>query len=65
MLGSANMTYRDELLKKNGDIGVQMYNSFGSEASRAIKKGKLTRLFGSTTLEELEWIVQNELVTDI
>lgn len=65
MLGAASVSYRDELLKKNGDVGVQMYNLFGSEAARAIKKGKLTRLFGSTTLEELEWIVQNELVTDI
>ncbi len=53
LLGAASTSYRDELFKKNGDTGVQMYNSFGSEAEKAIKKGKLVRLFGSTTLAEL------------
>jgi glycerol-3-phosphate dehydrogenase len=28
-------------------------------------KGSLIRLFGSTTRAELEWIIKNELVTDI
>lgn len=28
-------------------------------------KGDMRRVFGSTTMAELEWIVKNELVTDI
>jgi glycerol-3-phosphate dehydrogenase len=65
LLGSGPIAYRDELLKKHGDVGVQMYHSFGSEAGRAIAGSNLARVFGSTTRAELEWIVKNELVTDI
>lgn len=58
LLGSASEAVKSSLIKEAGDIGAQLYRSFGSEANR-IKKGNISRLYGSTTVAELEWIVKN------
>jgi glycerol-3-phosphate dehydrogenase len=52
------------LLKAKGDVGVQLYHTFGWLASD-VAKGNLQRVYGSTTIAELEWIVRNELVTSV
>ena len=43
---------------------MQLYNSFGRMAEE-VMKGSLKRVYGSTTLAELQWIVKNEMVTSI
>lgn len=58
LLGSASESTRSKMLKQKGDIGVELYHSFGWLAKDAIK-GDLTRVYGSTTIAELQWIVDN------
>ena len=58
LLGSAPSSLKSELLKEKGDIGVQLYHSFGWMA-KEIAKSQTKRVYGSTTLAELEWIIKN------
>ena len=43
---------------------MEFYNSFGGLAKEAMK-GNLSRIYGSTTLAQLNWIVKNEMVSSI
>ena len=64
LVGSCSPALEASLRKEHGVLGEYLYKTYGSMALE-ILKGDLTPVSGRITKAELEYIIKNEMVTDV